>query len=357
MYELYHSGILGMHWGIRRYQNKDGSLTPAGRERYYKLSKQLEKTKNVKKAEKIQAELDKLSNTKVKEAEQEVKKKFNVKDLSDTDLANMLNRMQMEKRYYELEADLAEKTKTPEQRKKELKQYNKEKFKQNLIDTMQRTGLEVLSGATKTLANNALKSLFEDANDAVNKGKDGKSNTDKIREEQLKQQKLITEHNKRVAKAEKQAAKDAKKAAKQAKKDQKLNAYNEQREKSRQQAMERAALEDEMRYNQRKSAYERQQRLQEARQRGQEEAASSRSSFEDVAKTSASEANNFARSESSKKAKNVTKSILKDSGELKLTEIKNYTNMFTEQKNWSNFLTEIDMKPQNSDWNDFLRER
>lgn len=30
-----HHGILGMKWGIRRYQNEDGSLTPAGRERYY----------------------------------------------------------------------------------------------------------------------------------------------------------------------------------------------------------------------------------------------------------------------------------------------------------------------------------
>ena len=33
--ELYHYGVLGMKWGIRRYQNKDGSLTNAGRRHYY----------------------------------------------------------------------------------------------------------------------------------------------------------------------------------------------------------------------------------------------------------------------------------------------------------------------------------
>lgn len=32
--ELYHHGILGQKWGIRRYQNEDGSLTSEGRKRY-----------------------------------------------------------------------------------------------------------------------------------------------------------------------------------------------------------------------------------------------------------------------------------------------------------------------------------
>lgn len=37
---LIHHGIKGQKWGIRRFQNKDGSLTPAGRKRVAKLESQ-----------------------------------------------------------------------------------------------------------------------------------------------------------------------------------------------------------------------------------------------------------------------------------------------------------------------------
>ena len=32
--ELFHHGIKGQKWGVRRYQNEDGTLTDAGKSRY-----------------------------------------------------------------------------------------------------------------------------------------------------------------------------------------------------------------------------------------------------------------------------------------------------------------------------------
>lgn len=45
---LVHHGIKGMHWGVRRFRNEDGSLTPAGKKHYSetdlnKLRKELNK--------------------------------------------------------------------------------------------------------------------------------------------------------------------------------------------------------------------------------------------------------------------------------------------------------------------------
>lgn len=53
--ELYHHGILGMHWGVRRYQNKDGTLTAKGKEKKKKSRKDKLKEAYMKKGFKEEA--------------------------------------------------------------------------------------------------------------------------------------------------------------------------------------------------------------------------------------------------------------------------------------------------------------
>ena len=87
---LIHYGILGMKWGVRRYQNKDGSLTSAGKKRYG-------------------------NNDDIKDSPQkntEEPKKKSVKDMSDEELRREINRMQLEQSYLRMTGQNIEKGKS-----------------------------------------------------------------------------------------------------------------------------------------------------------------------------------------------------------------------------------------------------
>ena len=88
--KLEHSGIKGMRWGIRRFQNKDGSLTPEGKKRYGDDS-----SDNTKKDESPKAHDD------YKKAHE----KRDVRTLSDKELNDINNRLIKEQQYEKLTAE------------------------------------------------------------------------------------------------------------------------------------------------------------------------------------------------------------------------------------------------------------
>ena len=123
--ELTHWGVPGMRWGIRRYQNKDGTLTAAGKKRYDKeLAALKEEQRILNNKKRTQAKIDKLAQMrkdiddtkvelgekpktrKIKEKKSKTKAeevpKRKLKELSDEELQTKINRLQLEKRYTEL---------------------------------------------------------------------------------------------------------------------------------------------------------------------------------------------------------------------------------------------------------------
>lgn len=116
--ELYHHGIKGMRWGIRRFQNADGSLKPEGEKRYgsgrslgqtikaYKTKKQ--RQKNLAKAREAKIEKQKTAEERAKLI---AKGKIRPKDMTQEELNDRITRLESERRVKQLEREAFEASK------------------------------------------------------------------------------------------------------------------------------------------------------------------------------------------------------------------------------------------------------
>ena len=96
--ELYHHGVPGQRWGFRRYQNPDGTLTPAGRRRANKLAEKYAKVTGKKliiKKRSVQGN--------------EKPKPKTISEMSDQEIQAKINRMRLEDTYMSMIASRAPK--------------------------------------------------------------------------------------------------------------------------------------------------------------------------------------------------------------------------------------------------------
>lgn len=85
--ELQHWGIKGMKWGVRRYQNKDGTLTAAGKRREKQIAKQ--RAENLQKARAAKAE----RKSKI------ARDTLSPKKMTEKELNERIARLELEKKY------------------------------------------------------------------------------------------------------------------------------------------------------------------------------------------------------------------------------------------------------------------
>ena len=120
--ELYHHGVKGQRWGIRRYQNKNGSLTAYGKKRYAKELAKLEaEKKRVRQYEQTAKKMSKLDDVRKdlderkkalnpddtpESAKQQkapsVPQKRKLSELSNEEIQAKIDRMNLENKYKEL---------------------------------------------------------------------------------------------------------------------------------------------------------------------------------------------------------------------------------------------------------------
>lgn len=157
--ELWHHGIMGMKWGIRRYQNPDGSLTIAGKIRYGNKNR-LEASVN-KKAAKLQRKYNDLTGKSIRQnnaakdkTKEETRKKDSksksISEMSSEELQAAINRINLEKIYLQ-----AMESVTP--RKVNLGQKFIYSFKDQAVNSISKGAAEALGDVVKGALTKSLK--------------------------------------------------------------------------------------------------------------------------------------------------------------------------------------------------------